>query len=82
MKQYTIYGITNKGDKFRPSAWAEMLVYDLVPISDTGVVISTRNKTKHIIFCESLKDLFPSKFNHYLIFAKANNLKITIIDKE
>ena len=69
MKQYkTVKGITADGQKFRPSAWTEMLIDQ------------TKQTTCTITICNGIKcidvDMDCKEAERILAFAKDNNLTI------
>jgi len=80
-----IEGVTDKGGKFRPSAWAEMLI-EGVGLAHFGsdhkihylpmIEPATINGNAAIIMDEALEQLRPEAYKEILHFAKENHLMI------
>jgi hypothetical protein len=78
--RYTISGITEDGQKFRPSDWTERLVCvqpEQLKRYNGHLKISKIDGIKSIVFDDDLK--YACEFTHerILSFAKTNHLNVT-----
>ena len=82
-----VVGKTENGNKFRPSAWAEMLVegvglthfrYDhkIHYLSGVDIGYSESDSTTFIILDDSVKTNHREAYDYILDFASANKLQI------
>lgn len=75
--RYTISGITQDGQKFRPSDWTERLVCiqkeQLIKYNG-HLKISKINGIKSIVFDDSLEQTCPITYERLMSFAKTNHL--------
>jgi hypothetical protein len=77
-----IEGITEDGQVFRPSDWAERVSGSLSTFRNHRVYYSPllkpsiQNEQKCVVLDKSLKDSNPALYNHILEFARKNKLKI------
>ena len=77
-----IEGITQDGQLFRPSDWAERISGNLSTFRNHRIFYSPllrpfiKNEHKCLLLDKSLKDLNPALYEHILEFAHKNNLKI------
>lgn len=77
-----IEGITEKGDAFRPSDWAERMSGQLSTFRKHRIKYSPllqpsmKNGHKCVIVDSNLKESNPELYASILKFAKSNNLKI------
>ena len=78
--RYTIFGITQDGEKFRPSDWTERLVCtqkeQLIKYAN-HLKISRIDGVKSIVFDDKLEQACPVTYERLLSFAKINHLPIT-----
>lgn len=84
IKKILLVGVTNDGDKFRPSDWAERLYYALANYGPTGrlvfnplVNIKQGDKYKCFVIKPALKEKEPMTYDFLVEFARSNNLKTT-----
>lgn len=82
-KPIIIEGITDKGQKFRPSDWAERMSGSMASFKDRRIHYSpllqpsvNKEGFKCVLLDPRLKDSSPSVYQSILDFAEANNLKI------
>lgn len=81
-KKIIIEGITEKGEKFHPSDWAERMSGQLSTFKRRRIRYSPllqpsmRAGNKCVLLDPKLKESNPSLYQSILEFAKANNLKI------
>lgn len=77
-----IEGITDKGEKFRPSDWAERMSDSLSTFKRRRVLYSpllrpiTKNGNKCVIVDNELEETHPNLYKEILKFAQTNKLKI------
>jgi len=77
-----IEGVTESGEPFRPSDWAERVSDNLSIFKNHRVYYSPllrpamQNNIKCVVLDKSLKESNPALYNHILEFAKTNKLKI------
>jgi len=77
-----IEGITESGEEFRPSDWAERMSGGLSTFRNQRIYYSPllrpsiHNHHKCLLIDKSLKDSHPGLYQHILEFAKKNKLKI------
>ena len=77
-----IMGVTESGETFRPSDWAERLCGALSTFKKNRMdyspllTPSVQNGHKCILLDQTLQDTNPSLYAHVLEFAAENNLKI------
>lgn len=77
-----IEGVTEEGEKFRPSDWAERMSDSLSTFRRRRVLYSpllrpiTKNGNKCVIVDDELKETHPSLYIEVMKFAKSNKLKI------
>lgn len=77
-----INGVTESGERFRPSDWAERVSGRLSTINNQRIIYSqllqpaVRNGNKCIVIDPALQHLNPSIYNSVMAFATSNNLKI------
>jgi len=78
--QYTISGITQEGQKFRPSDWTERLVCtqpEQLERYSGHLKIQRINGIKSIVFDDQLKYACSFTFERLVAFAKTNHLVFT-----
>lgn len=81
-KMIIIEGITETGDVFRPSDWAERMSGSLSTFLNRRIVYSpllqpvVKNGHKCILLDPALKESNPALYQSILEFAKIHNLKI------
>jgi hypothetical protein len=81
-KKIIIEGVTEGGETFRPSNWAERVsgrlsTYDRRGIHYSPMVQpSTQNGNRCVILDEALKEDNPAAYQDILAFARKNKLKI------
>lgn len=77
-----IEGITETGETFRPSDWAERVSGSLSTFRNHRIYYSPmlspsiQNENKCVILDKALKDSNPALYEHILDFARKNKLKI------
>ena len=77
-----IEGITESGEEFRPSDWAERVSGSLSTFRNRRILYSPllrpsmNNENKCLILDKALKDKNPALYQEILGFAKKNKLKI------
>lgn len=77
-----IEGITEAGETFRPSDWAERVSGSLSTFRNHRVYYSPllkpamQNENKCVVLDKSLKESNPILYEHILAFARTNKLKI------
>jgi len=77
-----IEGITEEGQPFRPSDWAERVSGSLSTFRNHRVYYSplltpaVQNENKCLVLDKSLKESNPTLYEHILDFARKNKLKI------
>lgn len=77
-----IEGITQDGESFRPSDWAERMSGTLSTFRNHRIFYSPllrpsiQNEHKCLVLDKSLKDSNPALYEHILEFARKNKLKI------
>lgn len=77
-----IEGITEAGETFRPSDWAERVSGSLSTFKNHRIYYSPllkpaiQNENKCVVLDKSLKDSNPTLYEHILAFARQNKLKI------
>ena len=74
-----IKGITNKGNKFRPSSWAEMLVHGVETHDNKICIEICELDGKCVRICKSLDG--SEEAERLLQFARDNDLVIVEEDK-
>jgi len=83
-----IEGITETGEIFRPSDWAERVSGTLSTFRNHRIYYSPllrpsiQNENKCVVLDKALKDSNPALYEHILDFARKNNLKICGEDNE
>lgn len=82
-KKIIIEGVTEEGDTFRPSDWAERMSGSLCTFGSSHRIVYSpllqpmvRSGNKCVILDPSLKDCNPSLYESIMDFAKENRLKI------
>ncbi|WP_251359594.1 DUF3579 domain-containing protein [Kangiella sp. TOML190] len=81
-KRYIIQGITQSGDKFRPSDWAERMCGNLCSFRNRRMIYSPLLRPaviegiKSVIVHHQLEQQHPNLFKEILDFAHKNQLKI------
>ena len=78
--RYTISGITEDGQKFRPSDWTERLVCiqpEQLKRYNGHLKIKKINGIKSIVFDDQLKYACSFTYERILSFAKTNHLNVT-----
>ena len=81
-KKIIIEGITEEGNKFRPSDWAERVSGSLSTIKNHRLYYSPMLKptfkdgNKCVLLDPALKESNPKLYHYILNFAKQNKLKI------
>jgi hypothetical protein len=77
-----ITGVTEDGEQFRPSDWAERVSGTLSTFRNHRIYYSpllkptVQNETKCVVLDKSLKESNPKLYEHILEFARENKLKI------
>lgn len=77
-----IEGVTEKGEKFRPSDWAERVTGNLSTFKNHRIYYSPMLRPSYkegnrcVILDPELKNTHPALYQHILDFAKSNKLKI------
>ena len=77
-----IEGVTEEGEEFRPSDWAERMSGGLSTFRNRRIYYSPllqpmyKEGYKCVMLDPALKESNPELYNSILEFAKANNLKI------
>jgi hypothetical protein len=78
-----IEGITEKGEKFRPSDWAERVSGHLLTVKNHRMYYSPLLKPsvqpsghKCLVLDHTLKSSNPELYKHIIDFASTNNLKM------
>lgn len=77
-----IEGVTEEGDVFRPSDWAERFSGNLSTFRNHRIYYSPllrpsfQNENKCLVLDKSLKQSNPALYQHILEFARNNKLKI------
>jgi hypothetical protein len=77
-----IEGITEDGQTFRPSDWAERVSGILSTFKNHRIYYSpllrpsVQNENKCVVLDKALKDSNPALYEHILEFARKNKLKI------
>jgi len=81
-KKIVIEGVTEDGQQFRPSDWAERISGSLSTFRNHRIFYSpllkptVQNETKCMVLDKSLKQSNPALYEHILEFARKNKLKI------
>lgn len=81
-KKIIIEGVTEEGDQFRPSDWAERMSGSLCTFNRHRVVYSpllqpmVKGGNKCVLIDPALKDSNPELYQSIMDFAKTNKLKI------
>jgi len=82
-KKIVIEGVTNAGEQFRPSDWAERMTGNMATVRNHRVVYSpllqpSLNKAGYhcVLLDPALKESNPELYQSILDFAKSNNLRI------
>jgi hypothetical protein len=83
-KLILIEGVTETGEKFRPSDWAERMCGCLASFTNRRMVYSPQlrplidqeSRTKCLVIDPKLKETNPDIFNCVMKFADENHLKI------
>ena len=81
-KKIIIEGITEAGEKFRPSDWAERMSGKLSSYRNHRILYSPmlqpimKDGNKCVMLDPALKESNPALYESILAFAKANKLKI------
>lgn len=87
-KRIIIEGVTEEGQKFRPSDWAERVSGQLSTFKNHRIYYSpmlrpsTKSGNRCVVLDEKLKETNPTLYNQILNFAKTNRLKICGEDDE
>lgn len=79
--RYTISGVTQNGQKFRPSDWTERLVCiqkEKLIKYNGHLKVKKIDGIKSIVFDSQLENTCPFTFERLLSFAKINHLVVTI----
>lgn len=82
-KRFIIKGITEQGDKFRPSDWAERMCGNLCTFRNRRMIYSPLLRPavidgyKCVIINHTLSETHPSLFQQLIEFAKKNKLEIS-----
>ena len=77
-----IEGVTETGETFRPSDWAERMSGNLSTFRNHRIYYSPllrpsiQNENRCVILDKSLKNSNPALYEHILDFARKNKLKI------
>ncbi len=83
-----IEGVTEEGQKFRPSDWAERMSDNLATFKNRRIAYSpllqplTKGGTKCVALDPALKESNPELYHSIMEFAKTNNLKICKDEEE
>ena len=83
-----IEGVTEEGETFRPSDWAERVSGNLSTFKNHRIYYSPllrpsyRGGNRCVVLDEKLKETNPELYKHILDFAKQNKLKICGEDEE
>ena len=76
--RYTILGVTQNGEKFRPSDWAERLVcthpQDFKRFNG-HLKIRRIDGIKAVVFDDELRYICADTYEHFLTFARINHLQ-------
>ena len=82
-KKIIIEGVTEEGDTFRPSDWAERMSGSLCTFGSSHRIVYSpllqpmvQGGNKCVILDPSLKECNPSLYESIMDFAKENRLKI------
>lgn len=81
-KKIIIEGVTESGETFRPSDWAERMSGALSSFRNHRIIYSpllqpsVKDGNKCVMLDPSLKETNPALYQSILDFAKANKLKI------
>ena len=81
-KKIVIEGLTQSGEKFRPSDWAERMSGSLCTFKNRRITYSpmlqptVQNGCACVILDPDLKDTNPSLFEEIMEFAQNNKLRI------
>jgi len=81
-KKIIIEGVTEEGDQFRPSDWAERMSGSLCTFKGRRIVYSpllepsVKGGNKCVIVDPALKESNPELYQSIMDFAKTNKLKI------
>ena len=82
-KKIVITGVTNQGEPFRPSDWAERMSGTLASFKNRRILYSPllqpsvhADGYKCVLLDPKLKESSPQIYQAILDFAKTNNLKI------
>lgn len=81
-KKIIIEGVTESGEKFRPSDWAERMSERLSTFKKHRIIYSpllqpvVKDGNKCVLLDLKLKESNPELYQSILNFAKSNNLKI------
>lgn len=81
-KKIIIEGVTESGEQFRPSDWAERMSGSLSTFKNHRIVYSpmlqpaVKAGNKCVMLDSALKESNPELYQSILTFAKANKLKI------
>ena len=87
-KRYIIKGLTESGQKFRPSDWAERMCGNLCSFRNRRMVYSPLLRpavidgVKCVLISNQLSLEHPSLFKQLLDFAKTNKLEVIEQDEE
>ncbi len=83
MGNIVVEGITENGDRFRPSDWAEMICSNLSSYGKDNRVTYNRgvhpcmiNGQRCLVIARDLQDSDPDAYNHVMKFAEMHHLKI------
>lgn len=80
--QIIIEGVTQEGETFRPSDWAERVSGSLSTFRNHRIYYSPllrpsiQNENKCVVLDKTLKDTNPALYEHIMDFARKNKLKI------
>ena len=83
-----IEGVTESGEQFRPSDWAERMSGKLSTFRNHRIIYSPllqpimRDGNKCVVLDQRLKQSNPKLYDSILAFAKNNNLKICQEDED
>lgn len=81
-KKIIIEGVTEEGQQFRPSDWAERMSGSLCTFRDHRVVYSpllqpmVKGGNKCVLLDPTLKDANPALYDSIMEFAHTNKLKV------
>ncbi len=87
-KKIIIEGVTESGEKFRPSDWAERMSGTLSTFRKHRIIYSpllqpsVKDGNKCVMLDPALKKSNPDLYNSILKFAQKNHLKICKEDEE